>query len=162
MSPLQSIYETFIKKETFKDGINDINNKGVTCFSPSGFTPVQQPWDNTGLKDVEVGLDGNLTVHSKFVQIVVWVVMLGVGKWNTSCTWLVIIVFVTFVHLTDAYTTFELGCQVWYFESVPWLLFFQLEALLEEDNHNQEAQQAPLNSLGWDLHKLGRQKVVSI
>ena len=86
MSPLQSIYETFIKKGTFKDGINDINNKGVTCFSPSGFTPVQQPWDNTGLKDVEVGLDGNLTVHSKFVQIVVWVVMLGVGKWNTSCT----------------------------------------------------------------------------
>ena len=46
MSPLQSIYETFIKKETFKDGINDINNKGVMCFSPSGFTHihVQQPW----------------------------------------------------------------------------------------------------------------------
>ena len=122
------------------------------------------PWDNTGLEDVEVGLDGNLTVLSKHIQIVVWVDhdMLGVGKWNTSCMWLIIIVFVTFVCLTDAYTTFELSCQAWYFESVPWLLFFQLEGLLEEDNHNQEAQRAPLNSLGWDLHKLGRQKVVNI
>lgn len=120
------------------------------------------PWDNTGLKDVEVGLDGNLTVLWKFVQIVVWVDTLSVGKWNTSCAWLIIIVFVTFVHLTDATTTFESSWKVWYFESVPWLLFFQLEALLEEDNHNQEAQQVPLNSLGWGLHKLERQKVVNI
>ena len=59
------------------------------------------PWDNTGLKDIEVGLDGNLTVLSKFVQIVVRVDMLSVSKWNTSCTWLIIIVFVTFIHLTE-------------------------------------------------------------
>ena len=41
---------------------------------------VSHLYNNTGLKDVEVGLDGNLTVLSKYVQIVVRVDMLSVGK----------------------------------------------------------------------------------